>query len=57
MGKMTITAYTDSSFNSECKSALDLPINPDKVQLGKGITYAEDRQLGSRNGSNVYVRY
>ena len=57
MGKMTITAYTDGSFNSECKSALDLPINPDKVKLGKGITYAEDRQLGSLNGSNVYVRY
>lgn len=57
MGKMTITAYTDDSFSSEYKSALDLPINPSKVKLNKGIRYAEDKQLGSLNGSNVYVRY
>nr|WP_129734263.1 hypothetical protein [Parabacteroides goldsteinii] len=57
MGKMTLTAYTDDSFNSEYKSVLELPINPDKVKLTKGIHYAEDKQLGSLNGSNVYVRY
>lgn len=57
MGKMIITAYTDGDFNSECKSALELPVNPAKVKLSKGIRYAEDKQLGSLNGSNVYVRY
>lgn len=57
MGKMKITAYTDDSFNSVCKPALELPVNPEKVKLGKGIRYAEDKQLGSLNGSNVYVRY
>lgn len=57
MGKMKITAYTDDSFNSVYKPALELPINPEKVKLGKGIRYAEDKQLGSLNGSNVYVRY
>ena len=57
MGKMIITAYTDGDFNSECKSVLELPVNPAKVKLSKGIRYAEDKQLGSLNGSNVYVRY
>ena len=27
------------------------------MKLSKGIRYAEDKQLGSLNGSNVYVRY
>lgn len=57
MGKMKITAYTDDSFNSVYKPALELPINPEKVKFSKGIRYAEDKQLGSLNGSNVYVRY
>lgn len=57
MGKMTLTAYTDGSFGSVYKPALQLPVNPDKVKLTKGIRYAEDKQLGSLNGSNVYVRY
>ena len=57
MGQMTITAYTDENFSSEYKSALELPINPDKVKFTKGIQYAEDKQLGSLNGSNVYARY
>lgn len=54
---MTITAYTDGDFNSVCKPALELPVSPEKVKLGKGIRYAEDKQLGSLNGSNVFVRY
>lgn len=54
---MRITAYTDDSFNSVYKPALELPINPEKVKLGKGIRYAEDKQLGSLNGSNSYVSY
>ena len=44
---MTITAYKDENFNSECKSALELPINPAKVKLTKGIRYAED------NGASI----
>lgn len=54
---MTVTAYTDGEFRSVSKSALELPVNPAKVKLTKGIRYAEDRQLGSLNGSNVFVRY
>lgn len=54
---MIITAYTDGNFNTESKPALELPINPAKLKLGKGIRYAEDKQLGSLNGSNAYVRY
>ena len=57
MGKMKITAYTDDNFNSVYKPALELPVDPEKVKLNKGIRYAEDKQLGSLNGSNVYVRY
>lgn len=57
MGKMILTAYTDGNFGSEYKPALTLPVNPAKVKLTKGIRYAEDKQLGSLNGSNVYVRY
>lgn len=57
MGKMSVTAYTDGDFRSVSKSALELPVNPAKVRLTKGIRYAEDRQLGSLNGSNAYVRY
>lgn len=57
MGKMKITAYTDGDFNSVYKPALELPTNPEKVKLSKGIRYAEDKQLGSLNGANSYVRY
>lgn len=53
---MQITAYTDDSFNTLYKT-MELPVSPDKVKLNKGIRYAEDKQLGSLNGSNVYVRY
>lgn len=56
-GKMSLTAYTDGSFSKVHEAALELPVNPAKVKLGKGINYAEDRQLGSLNGSNVFVRY
>ena len=54
---MSITSYTDENFRSESHSALELPVNPAKVKLAKGILYAEDKQLGSLNGSNAYVRY
>ena len=57
MGKMSITSYTDENFSSESHSALALPVNSAKVKLTKGIRYAEDKQLGSLNGSNAYVRY
>lgn len=57
MGKMSITSYTDENFRSESHSSLELPVNPAKVKLTKGILYAEDKQLGSLNGSNAYVRY
>lgn len=57
MGKMSVTAYKDGDFNSVSQPALELPVSPAKVKLTKGIRYAEDRQLGSLNGSNAYVRY
>lgn len=57
MVKMSVTSYTDENFSSESQPAMDLPVSPAKVRLSKGIQYAEDRQLGSLNGSNTYVRY
>ena len=57
MDNMTITAYTDENFSKEYKAELKLPVNPEKLKLEKGIRYAEDKQLGSLNGSNVFVRY
>ena len=57
MGYMSVTSYNDENFSSVSHPALKLPINPAKVKLSKGIQYAEDRQLGSLNGSNTYVRY
>ena len=53
---MTITAYTDENFSSEYKSALELPINPDKVKFTKGIQYAEDKQLGSAEQGDRRVK-
>lgn len=46
MGKMIITAYTDGDFNSECKSALELPVNPAKVSL-KGIAMQRTSSWGA----------
>ncbi len=57
MESLSITAYTDENFSKEYKAELKLPINPNKLKLGKGINYSEDKQLGSLNGSNVFVRY
>lgn len=57
MEKLIITAYTDGDFRSVYKSALELPVNPAKIKIEKGIRYAEDKQLGSLNGSNAFVNY
>ena len=57
MEKLTMAAYTDGNFRTEYKVALELPVNPEKIKLEKGIRYAEDKQLGSLNGSNAFVRY
>lgn len=57
MGKMTVTAYQDENFSKKSKTAMELPVNPEKVKLTKGIHYAEDKRLGSLNGTNTYVRY
>ena len=57
MGKMSITAYTDEKFSQVSNDAIELPVDPELVRLTKGIRYAEDKQLGSLNGSNAYVRY
>ena len=57
MGQMTITAYTDENFSSEYKSALELPINPDKVKFTKRDPICGGQAVRSLNGSNVYARY
>lgn len=57
MGKMNITAYTDGSFNKVHKAAMELPVSPAKLKFSKSIRYAEDKQLGTLNGSNTYVSY
>lgn len=47
MGKMIITAYTDGDFNSECKSALELPVNPAKVSSPKGSAMQRTSSWGA----------
>ena len=44
---MIITAYTDGDFNSECKSALELPVNPAKVKLSKGSAMQRTSSWGA----------
>ncbi len=54
---MSITSYTDENFSSESQAAMNLPVDPGKVSLSKGIQYTEDRELGSLNGVNPFSRY
>lgn len=57
MGHIKLTAYTDGKFTQVYKPEIELPITLEKIRLEKGIKYTEDKQLGSLNGSNSFVRY
>lgn len=57
METLKILAYTDEKYTQEHLGVLSLSVNPSSLKFGKGITYREDKQLGSTNGSNTFERY
>lgn len=54
---MSISSYLDENFQKNSKPDFTFPVDPEKVRLTKSIEYAEDKELGSQNGANTYVRY
>jgi len=57
METLKMLSYTDEKYTQEHLDALSLSVNPDSLKFGKGITYKEDKQLGSTNSSNTFERY
>ena len=57
MGNMSVSSYLDENFQKNSKPDFTFPVDPEKVRLTKSIEYAEDKELGSQNGANTYVRY
>ena len=58
MEQMRMFAYRDEKFTQKHdKEKLTLSINPESLNLEKGIVYREDKQLGTTNGSNSFERY
>ena len=58
MEQMRIFAFKDEKFTQEHeKKGLTLSINPETLNLEKGIAYQEDKQLGTTSGSNTFERY
>ncbi len=57
METLKMLSYTDEKYTQEHLDVLSLSVNPELLKFGKGITYREDRQLGSTNGSNAFERY
>lgn len=57
MGKMSVSSYSDEHFRKMSKSEFTFPVDPEKVRFTKGIQYGEDKELGSLNGANTFVRY
>lgn len=51
-------AFRDDKFTQKHdKEKLTLFINPESLNLEKGIVYREDKQMGTTNGSNAFERY
>ena len=57
MELLRIYSYTDENYSHEHMGKLTLPINPEAIKSNKGITYQEDKQLGSTNGTNSFEAY
>lgn len=57
MGKLIIRSYADKNFSKKHLDELEVSILPDSFQYEKGITYAEDKQLGGLNTSGTYKQY
>ena len=58
MEQMRMFAFRDEKFTqAHDKKGLKLSINPESLNLEKGIEYQEDKQLGTTSGSNVFERY
>lgn len=54
---LRMLSYTDGKYTQKHADAINLPVNPDSLKFGKGITYVEDKQLGTTNGSNLFESY
>lgn len=57
MEKLKIKTYTDAKFSQQYLDTITLSINPESLRFVKGITYQEDKQLGSINTSNAFNKY
>lgn len=57
MEQLRILTYTDEKFTEKHKEKIALSINPESLKFEKGIVYQEDKQQGTTNNTNVFVRY
>lgn len=57
MEMLKITSYTDEKFKQQYLDVIKLTINPETLRFTKGITYQEDKQLGSINTSHAFDKY
>lgn len=58
MERMRIFAFRDEKFTQKHdREGLTLSINPESLNLEKGIAYQEDKRLGATSGSNTFERY
>lgn len=57
MEKLKIMSYTDDKYSKQHLDTLTLSINPNSLKFNKGITYQEDKQMGSNNTSNAFKGY
>lgn len=57
MEMLKMMSYTDAKFSQQYLDTITLIINPESLKFAKGITYQEDKQLGSINTSNTFEKY
>lgn len=57
MELLRMLSYTDGKYTQKNADAISLPVAPESLRFDKGIAYAEDKQLGTTNGNNVFERY
>lgn len=57
MELLRMLSYTDGKYTQKNADAISIPVNPESLTFEKGITYAEDKQLGTTNSNNVFECY
>lgn len=57
MEMLKMMSYTDDKYSQQYLDTITLLINPGSLRFNKGITYLEDRQLGTLNTSNTFEKY